>query len=157
MNLMKREKCCVGAQSTSPRLGISWSVRKSTFLAFTTRLRKFIASYFHGISTKQTLGSRTVAATYSTRFVQTNFLQDAVGEIPLPQGSNSYGRSVCTGRLYTGVVPLLMAPLTRSKILVVANNASPVSLLARHYEYNIYPKIFKWLQNEKKLSQLFWC
>lgn len=33
--------------------------------------------------------------------------------------------------LYTGVVPLLMAPFTRSKILAVANNASPVLLLAR--------------------------
>lgn len=59
--------------------------------------------------------SHTDAPTYSTRFIQPTS-QDAVGEIPLPQGSNSYGWSVCTGRLYTGVVPLLMAPLTRSKI-----------------------------------------
>lgn len=88
--------------------------------------------------------SRMVTTTYSTRFVQpTDFPQDAVGEIPLPQGSNSYGWSVCTGYLYTGVVPLLMAPLARSKILIMVNNASPVSLLAVRCEYISIQKIFE--------------
>lgn len=95
--------------------------------------------------------SHTVAATYSTRFVQpTDFPQDAVGEIPLPQGSNSYRRSVCTGRLYTGVVySLLMAPLTRSKILAVANNTSSVSLLARYCEYITIQKFSNDFEVEK--------
>lgn len=69
----------------------------------------------------------------STRFVQPTS-HKTIGE--MPRGSNSYRWSVCTGRLYTGVVPLLMALLTRSKILVVANNVSPVSLVS------IYSKNF---------------
>lgn len=131
--------------ATSRRLGISWFVRKSTsllgrFYDTSQEVYRFILP--QDIYKTDTGVSHMVAATYSTRFVQpTDFPQDAVGEIPLPQGSNSYGRSVCTGRLYIGVVyPLLMASLTKSKILAVANNASSVSLLTRYCEYIPTPK-----------------
>lgn len=143
----KRRDATAWRNQRAGRLGISWSVRKSTslfgrFYDTSQEVYRFILP--RNIYKTDTGVSCTVAATYSTRFVQpTDFPQDVIGEIPLPQGSNSYGRSVCTGRLYIGVVPLLMAPLTRSKILVVANNGHVSIATGNILRVYIHPKILR--------------